>query len=202
MSLFTKGSKSHCNTMTLLTGTTLDVGEKKSNYKTKKQKKLGISRSLHFSKYYKNASTNLSHVIQIAVNTYLTILIWKSASWTVFHDPDRKSLHHKNALLFVSRSTSSLLPSRKDSASESSSTWGLGVLRYLSLTKSEVTTRFLPAEGQTPSEERVWLEMLLLWSPCSVFSAVSKTFAPELLWVAFRPDCIVSLRARSKWTPP
>lgn len=136
------------------------------------------------------------------------MLIWNSSSWIVFHDPDRKSRHHVNALSLVSRSTSSVLPSRKDSASESSSQLapdrGLGVLTFLSLTPSVPTTPFF--SSRRPVLCAVTVEMCLRSSgPGSSALPESPPPQPPLLAEALLAtcplDCIVSLRAKSKGNP-
>lgn len=138
---------------------------------------------------------------------YLMMLIWNSSSWIVFHDPDRKSRHQANALILVSRSTSSVLPSRKDSASESSSQLapdrGLGVRTFLSLTPSVLASRFVSTG--VPVFSAVTAGMFLK-RPGPGFSALSKPPSPPtppllLLLVTFRLDCIVSFRAKSKGKP-
>lgn len=125
------------------------------------------------------------------------MLIWKSPSLRVFHDPDRKSRHQANALPLVSRSTSSVLPSRKDSASESSSQLapnrGLGVLNFLSLTRSVFPTRFFSAGGPVSSVVTVGMVLRSF-----AWSAEAKSSSAQLLLVTFRLDCIVSFWAKSK----
>lgn len=128
------------------------------------------------------------------------MLIWKSSSLRVFHGPDRKSRHQANALPLLSRSTSSVLPSRKDSASESSSQLashrGLGVLNFLSMTTSLLPTRFFSAGGSVSSV--VTAGMVLKRSARSVKTKFS---SPQLLLSTFRLECILSFWAKSKGQP-
>lgn len=118
--------------------------------------------------------------------------MWKSLSVRVFHDPDRKSRHQANALPLVSRSTSSVLPSRKDSASESSSQLaanrGLWVLNALSL-----TTSVLLFSSGGPVSSVVTVGIVLKTCSRSV-----KPKSPSPLLATFLLDCIVSFWAKSK----
>lgn len=138
--------------------------------------------------------------INLQLTFYLTMLIWKSSSLRVFHDPDRKSRHQANALPLFSRSTSSVLPSRKDSASESSSQLashrGLGVLNFLSITTSVLPTRLFSAGGSLSSV--VTAGMVLKRAS---WSAETKFSLPRLLLVTFRLDCILSFWAKSNGPP-
>lgn len=145
--------------------------------------------------------------IRCAWRHYLTMLIWKSASWRVFHDPDKKSLHQKKALVLVSRSTSSVLPLRKDSASESSSPWaapsrGLGLLEFLSFRRKTFPTRFFSA-GVPGTTSEGWVDVslpLCCLGPgsCSLLGSSSPWRSPR---VTVLPDCIVSFRAKTRGTP-
>lgn len=133
------------------------------------------------------------------------MLIWNSSSWIVFHDPDRKSRHQAKALTLVSRSTSSVLPSGKDSASESSSQLapdrGLGVLTFLSLTQRAVATPFFSSGGPVCF---VVTAGMCLKSSGTGLSVLLRSPSPPLLLllvVTFRLDCIVSFRAKSKGNP-
>ncbi|KAJ0069703.1 hypothetical protein NL108_012330 [Boleophthalmus pectinirostris] len=106
----------------------------------------------------------------------------------VHQDPDRKSLHQAYALPLVSRSTSSVLPSRKDSASESSSpTWGLGVRSLWIATSKVPPTRFFSTAGPVSS---VFMQLK---------STVPGPAMPLLLLIL--PDCIMSFLANSKGSP-
>lgn len=126
------------------------------------------------------------------------MLIWKSSSLRVFHEPDRKSWHQANALPLVSRSTSSVLPPWKDSASESSShlapNRGLGVLNDLPLTTSVFPTRFFSTGGAVSSVVEVGaVPRRPAWSAKTVSSL------PQL--VTSRIECIVSFWAKCSGGP-
>lgn len=115
------------------------------------------------------------------------MLIWKSSSPRVFQDPDRKSRHQANALLLVSKSTSSDLPPLKDSASESSSQIAPGIepiALNLSSSTSLFPTLLFSIGGPIPSPE-------VRAVPKSSTLSVSPSL--YLLLVTFRRECIVRL---------
>lgn len=132
---------------------------------------------------------------------HLTMLIWKPSSRIFFHDPDRKSRHQAKALPLVSRSTSSVLPSRKDSASESSSplgpNWGLGVLKCLCCWRTPSVLRFFSPVGSVSCTVR---EEMLLKAAAPGLSDPVKPPEPLLL-PTLRADCIMSFLAKSKGSP-
>lgn len=127
-------------------------------------------------------------------HSYLTMLIWKSFSPRSFQAPERKSRHQANALPLVSRSTSSVLPSGKDSSesessSQSASHGGLCVLCFW-LTTSALPSRFFSAVSVSSVVAGTVLKSFTLY-------AAFESPSPELS-VTFRRECIVSLCAKSK----
>lgn len=145
-----------------------------------------------FFYYYEEDSKAAAEVL-----SYLTMLIWKSSSARLFHAPDRKSRHQANALARVSRSTSSVLPFRKDSASESSSQLapnnGLAVLNFFSLMTSVFSALFFSAGGSLSSAVLVGMVPISF-----AWSTKPRSSLPQPLFIMFPPDCMMNFWAKSR----